>query len=144
MPDAVATAPVPPFEGGDALFENGGRGVVQAGVDVPRFREGENGGALFRTFEGVGHRLVDGDGARSGRGIGLLACMYLQGFETEILFFMVLKVDLCFRDCYKQKNPAEPAGFKRYTYDESYTRHLHLRIDIIIPIIETESPTISE
>jgi len=46
---------------------------------------------------------------------------------------MVLKVDLCFRDCYKQKNPAEPAGFKRYTYDESYTRHLHLRIDIIIP-----------
>ena len=75
------------FEGGDALFENGGRGVVQAGVDVPRFREGENGGALFRTFEGVGHRLVDGDGARSGRWIGLLACMYLQGFETEILFF---------------------------------------------------------
>jgi hypothetical protein len=57
---------------------------------------------------------------------------------------MVLKVDLCFRDCYKQKNPAEPAGFKRYTYDESYTRHLHLRIDIIIPIIETESPMISE
>lgn len=51
MPDAVATAPVPRFEGGDALFENGGRGVVQAGVDVPRFREGENGGALFRTFE---------------------------------------------------------------------------------------------
>jgi hypothetical protein len=75
------------FESGDALFENGGRGVVQAGVDVPRFREGENSGALFRTFEGVGHRLVDGDGARSGRWIGLLACMYLQGFETEILFF---------------------------------------------------------
>jgi hypothetical protein len=42
------------------------------------------------------------------------------------------------------KKSAEPAGFKRYTYDESYTRHLHLRIDIIIPIIETESPTISE
>ena len=68
----------------------------------------------------------------------------LRGIQATFCFFMVLKVDLCFRDCYKQKNPAEPAGFKRYTYDESYTRHLHLRIDIIIPIIETESPTISE
>ena len=72
------------FERSHALFENRGRGIAQTGVDVTLFAQGEAGRALFGAVENIGRGLVDRQCARTGHGIGLLACVYLQRFESVV------------------------------------------------------------
>ena len=55
-----------------------------AGVDVAERAEAEQVGAVLGRVEGVGGGLVDGHGARVGRGVGLLPGVHLQGLELEL------------------------------------------------------------
>ena len=58
------------FERGDALLEDVGGGVHDAGVDVAELLQGEEAGGVVGVVEDVGGGLVDGDGAGVGGGIG--------------------------------------------------------------------------
>ena len=53
------------FEGGDALLEDIGGGVHDAGVDVAEFLQAKEPGGVIGVFEDVRGGLVNGDGARS-------------------------------------------------------------------------------
>jgi RNA-splicing ligase RtcB len=61
------------FERGDALLEDVGGGVHDAGVDVAELLEAEEAAGVVGIVEDVGGGLVDGHGARVGGGVGDLA-----------------------------------------------------------------------
>ncbi len=71
-----------PFEGSHSLFEDVGRRVLQAGVDVAEFFKGKEAGAVIGGVEGVGGRLVDRDRTCVGARSGLLAGVDLEGFKV--------------------------------------------------------------
>ena len=64
------------FEGGDALLEDVGGGVHDAGVDVAEFLQAKEPGGMIGVFEDVRGGLVDGDGARSRGGVRFLPGMH--------------------------------------------------------------------
>ena len=68
------------FEERDAFFEDVGRRVHQAGVDVSELFEGKQVGGVFGGIENERCGPVDGDGAGIGGGIGLLAAVEAEGF----------------------------------------------------------------
>ena len=75
-----------PFQGGDAALEDVLRRIRQAAVDVARVGQSETGRRVRGVMEDVRRRLINGDGACVGCGIGLfLAHVELQGFEVEFL-----------------------------------------------------------
>ncbi|MFM1943842.1 MAG: hypothetical protein RI897_2824 [Verrucomicrobiota bacterium] len=77
------------FERGDALFEDIGGGVHDAGVDIPELLEGEKIGGVVAIFENVGRGLVDGDGAGACGGVGGLSGV--EGERAEFHGFVFLK-----------------------------------------------------
>ena len=79
-----------PFERGHPLLEDIRRRVHDAGVDVAEFLQGKEPGGMIGVLEDVGGGLVDGNGARSGRGIGLLPGMHGKGCEM-----LLLASDIC-------------------------------------------------
>ena len=81
-PEAVARPAAAAFEGGDALLENVGGGVHDAGVDVAELLESEEAGGVIGIVKDVGGGLVNRHGSRLGGGIDLLAGMNGQGCET--------------------------------------------------------------
>ena len=72
------------FERGNALLEDVGGRVHDAGVDVAELLQREQPGGMVGIVEDVGGGLVDGDGARLGGGIGRLAAMHGQGGEMSL------------------------------------------------------------
>ena len=81
-PDAVATA----FERRNAVFEYGRRRIGQSRVDVAELLQSEPVGAFLRVRKDIRRGLVNGNGARTGRGVGRLSCVNLQGVEVIISF----------------------------------------------------------
>ena len=75
------------FERGDPLFEDIRRRIHDAGIDVAEFLQGKEPGAMIGVLEDVRGGLVNGNGARSGRGIGLLPGMHGKGCEMLLLVF---------------------------------------------------------
>lgn len=69
------------FEGGDALFEGVLGGVVDAGVDVAGFGQGEEVGRVLGVAEDERGRLVDRDRAGAGGRVGRGAGVELLGLE---------------------------------------------------------------
>ena len=61
------------FKRGDALFEHGGGGIHDAGVNVAEALESEQSRGVIAVFEDEGGGLIDGHRARAGGRIGLLA-----------------------------------------------------------------------
>lgn len=51
---------------------------------LPSSRRAKRARALFGAVENIGRGLVDRQCARTGHGIGLLACVYLQRFESVV------------------------------------------------------------
>ena len=75
-----------PLEGGDTALEDVLRRVRQTAVDIARVCQSETGRRVRGVMEDVRRRLINGDGACVGCGIGLfLAHVELQGFEVEFL-----------------------------------------------------------
>jgi hypothetical protein len=64
----------------DSLFENVRRRIHEAGVDVSELLEAEKVRRMVRILELVGRRLINGDGARSRCGVGLLPAVQDQCF----------------------------------------------------------------
>ena len=62
-PEAVASAGDSAFEGGNALLEDVGGGVHDAGVDVAELLQAEEPAGVVGVVEDVGGGLVDGHGA---------------------------------------------------------------------------------
>ena len=72
----------------DAAGEDVLRRVREASVDVARVLQREAVRRVLGVVENVTRRLVDGDGARVRRGIGLLLTdMQLQGLEMVFFLF---------------------------------------------------------
>ena len=70
----------------DAFLKDILRGVHEAPVDVARVAQGKPIRRVLRIAEHIGGRLIDGDGARVRRWIGLLLSdADLEGFETVLL-----------------------------------------------------------
>ncbi len=67
------------FERGDALLEDVGGGVHDAGVDVAELLQAEEAGGVVGVVEDVGGGLVDGDGAGVGGGVDDLAGVEGEG-----------------------------------------------------------------
>ncbi len=63
------------------LFQNGGRRVGNAGVDVAGALQIEQGCRVVRILKDIGSRLVDRNGARAGHGIGMLASVQAERFK---------------------------------------------------------------
>ena len=61
------------FERGDALLEDVGGGVHDAGVDVAELLQREEAGGVVGVLKKIGSGLVDGHGAGAGGGVGRLA-----------------------------------------------------------------------
>jgi hypothetical protein len=61
------------FEFGDALFEHSGGGVGDPAIAKAFGFQIEQGGAVIGAVEGIGDGLVNRDGDRLGRGIGIVA-----------------------------------------------------------------------
>ncbi|CAI7977538.1 hypothetical protein FRAHR75_360018 [Frankia sp. Hr75.2] len=74
----------PAFEGGDALLEDVLGGVHDPGVDVARLAEREQRGRVVGVAEDEARRLVDRDGSRTGRRIGLGARVDLLRLERPV------------------------------------------------------------
>ncbi|EAU68636.1 hypothetical protein STIAU_5996 [Stigmatella aurantiaca DW4/3-1] len=74
--------PHAPFQGRDALLEDIRRGVGDARVDVAGLLQREEVRGMLRVAEAVAGRLVDGDGARTRGGVGLVASVEGQGLEV--------------------------------------------------------------
>ena len=68
----------------DALLEDVGRRVRDAGVDVTELCEAEEAGAVLGVIEDVGRGLVDRHGAGVGRRVGLLSGVKLEGFKVVV------------------------------------------------------------
>ena len=75
------------FERRNALFENVGGGIHDAGVDIPEFLEREETAGVVRILEKIGRGLVDGDGARPRGGIRGLTGMDGKSGKLELLGF---------------------------------------------------------
>ena len=71
------------FERGDALLEDVGRRVHDAGVDVAELLQGEESRGVVGIVEHVGRGLVDRHGARLGCGIDVLAAVDGERVEVE-------------------------------------------------------------
>ncbi len=69
------------FEIGDAVLDDLGRRVGDAGVDRSELSEGEPVLRLVVVGEDVRGGLVDGQGARARRRVGDLSGVDLAGFE---------------------------------------------------------------
>ena len=70
----------------DAFLKDILRRVHEPPVDVARIAQGKPIRRVLRIAEYIGGRLIDGDGARVRRGIGLLLSnANLEGFETVLL-----------------------------------------------------------
>jgi hypothetical protein len=69
------------FHGRDALFEHGGGGVHDPGVDVARHLQIEQIGAVLSVVEGVGGGLIDGNGDGFGGGFRRIAAVDGDGFD---------------------------------------------------------------
>ena len=69
------------FQRRQPLFQDGGRRVGDAGVDVPGALQVEQRGRMVRILKHVRRRLVDRNGARPGHRIRMLAGMQAQGFK---------------------------------------------------------------
>ena len=67
-PEATASAGRAAFERGDALLEDVGRRVHDAGVDVAELLKPEEAGGVVGVVEDVRRGLVDRHGARLGGG----------------------------------------------------------------------------
>ncbi len=72
------------FECGDALLDDVGGGVTDAGVDVARLGQPEQGGGVVGAVEGVGRGLVDRQGPGLRGGIGALTRVDLLGLERPV------------------------------------------------------------
>ena len=72
------------LERGDALLDDVGGRVPDAGVDVARHLEPEQGGGVCGVVEGVRRGLVDRQGAGVGGRVGLLAGVDLPGLERPV------------------------------------------------------------
>ena len=60
------------------LFQNGRRRVGDARINVPGALQIEQGSRMIGVLKDVGSCLIDGDGARAGHGIGMLASVQPQ------------------------------------------------------------------
>ena len=58
------------FQGCNALFQNGGRRICDAGVDIAEGLQTEQGGCVIHIIEDEGRRLVDRRGARARGRVG--------------------------------------------------------------------------
>ena len=74
------------FERRNAVFEYGRRRIGQSRVDVAELLQSEPVGAFLRVRKDIRRGLVNGNGARTGRGVGRLSCVNLQGVEVIISF----------------------------------------------------------
>ncbi len=72
------------LERGDALLDDVGRGVHQAGVDVAELAQPEEVGRVVGAREDVARRLVDRQRPGAGGGVGRLARVDLLGLEGPV------------------------------------------------------------
>ena len=82
-PDANPSRGQTTFERSDALLEDVGGRVHDAGVDVAELLESEQSLGVRRVIEHVRRGGVDGYGARIGRGVDLLTCVQGLRLGTE-------------------------------------------------------------
>ncbi len=82
-PDATRERGGAAVQRGDALLEHVVRGVHDPRVDVAELAQAEQVRGVLGVPEVVGDRLVDRDGARTGRGIGGCAGVDGAGVETR-------------------------------------------------------------
>ena len=82
-PEASASAGDPAFQRRDALLEDVGGRVHDAGVDVAELLQGEQPRGVVGVVEHVRRGLVDRHGARLGCGVDLLAAVDGEGVEVE-------------------------------------------------------------
>ncbi|MNL26364.1 hypothetical protein D3C87_1478850 [compost metagenome] len=73
------------FQRRDPFFQHVLRGVHDARVDVTCHLEVEQVGAMLGIVEGVGHRLVNGDGGCLGGRVGGIAGVHGQGFDSHVV-----------------------------------------------------------
>jgi hypothetical protein len=66
------------FERGDALLENRGSRIRDAGIKMTGRFEIEKGGGMVGIFEDVRRRFVDGHCSRAVRRVWALACVQAQ------------------------------------------------------------------
>jgi hypothetical protein len=71
------------FHLGDALFQHVLGRIHDPRVDVAGDLEVEQIGAVLGAVEGVGRRLVDGNGDRLGRRVGRITAMDGNGFDLH-------------------------------------------------------------
>ena len=71
------------FKGSHAFFEYGGGGVAKAGINVAVLLQLKEVGGLSCALENVGSRLVDGNGARAGLGVGNVPGVEHSRFKTK-------------------------------------------------------------
>ena len=72
------------FQCGNALFEHGGRGIGDAGVDVAERLQAEQRGGVVGVVEHERRGLIDRRRARAGGGIGLGAGMDRKRGESRV------------------------------------------------------------
>ena len=84
----------PAFHGRDALFEHGGGGIHDPGVDVARHLQVEQIGAVLSVVERVGGGLVNGNGNGLGGGFRGIAAVDGDGFDFHWFVFPSVVVDL--------------------------------------------------
>ena len=82
MPLAVQIAPTPPSSAASRSSSTAGGRIGDARIDVAGALEVEQRGGVVGILEHVGRGLVDRHRAGAGRGIGMLARMQAQGFES--------------------------------------------------------------
>ena len=74
------------LEGGDALLQHVPGGIHNARIDIAEFLQCKQIGSVRGVLEDKRRGLIDGNGARAGCGVGLLAAVQCKGIKAEFPF----------------------------------------------------------
>src|SRR5581483_451094 len=94
------------FERRDALLEHRPSGVHNSRVDIPEFLQREEIRSVVRILENVRRGLIDGDGTRSSRRVGLLSSVQCESVESKLISQWNLRLDLSSSSVQQQAHPA--------------------------------------
>ena len=73
------------FQRSHTLFQDVGGGIHDAGIDIAELLQTEQRRGVVGIVEDIGSRLIDGHGARSGRGIDNLAGVNGEGSGSMLV-----------------------------------------------------------